>query len=119
MRQEGMAQRPPPTTERFHHSADFQVSGFFFFFSFPPLFFLSPLFSLLCIPLTLLHSMCLIRVVVDAHSPATMKNKECQEKLPAVVLRAEEIMYSKANSEVFLVSQMLAECGFLDLHCVG
>ncbi|XP_027915530.1 uncharacterized protein LOC114174987 isoform X1 [Vigna unguiculata] len=41
----------------------------------------------------------IFRVVVDAHSPATMKNKECQEKLPAVVLRAEEIMYSKANSE--------------------
>lgn len=110
-----MAQRPPPTSERFHHSTDFQVSGYL---PFPPFFFFSPLFSLLCIPLTLLHAICLIRVVVDAHSPATMKNKECQEKLPAVVLRAEEIMYSKANSEVFLVSLILAECGFLDLHCV-
>lgn len=44
------------------------------------------------------------RVVTDAHSPATKKNKEWQEKLPAVVLKAEEIMYSKANSEVFLSS---------------
>lgn len=89
-----------------------RFSGFGFF-TFSPFF--SPLISPLCIPLTLLRAMCLIRVVVDAHSPATMKNKECQEKLPVVVLRAEEIMYSKANSEVFLVSQMLAECGFLDL----
>ncbi|KAM2269586.1 hypothetical protein FF1_047292 [Malus domestica] len=30
----------------------------------------------------------------------TKKNKEWQKKLPLVVLRAEEIMYSKANSEV-------------------
>ncbi|XP_028779259.1 uncharacterized protein LOC114735708 isoform X1 [Neltuma alba] len=39
------------------------------------------------------------RVVNDIHGPATKKNKEYQEKLPIVVLRAEEIMYSKANSE--------------------
>lgn len=45
----------------------------------------------------------LIRVVSEAHSSATKKNREWQEKLPTVVLRAEEIMYSKANSEVFLV----------------
>ncbi|XP_022938331.1 uncharacterized protein LOC111444465 isoform X1 [Cucurbita moschata] len=47
-----------------------------------------------------LHTMCLIRVVNENHSPATKKNKEWQEKLPIVVLKAEEIMYSKANSEV-------------------
>lgn len=45
--------------------------------------------------------MCLIRVVHEAHSATTKKNKEWQEKLPIVVLKAEEIMYSKANSEVF------------------
>lgn len=48
-----------------------------------------------------LHTMCLIRVVNENHSPATKKNKEWLEKLPIVVLKAEEIMYSKANSEVF------------------
>ncbi|KAF2287230.1 hypothetical protein GH714_039397 [Hevea brasiliensis] len=37
--------------------------------------------------------------VVNVHSSATKKNKEWQEKLPVVVLRAEEIIYSKANSE--------------------
>ncbi|QHO21615.1 uncharacterized protein DS421_11g348310 [Arachis hypogaea] len=47
----------------------------------------------------LVHTMCLIRVVNEAHTPATKKNKEWQEKLPVVVLKAEEIMYSKANSE--------------------
>ncbi|XP_054797900.1 uncharacterized protein LOC129302971 isoform X2 [Prosopis cineraria] len=41
----------------------------------------------------------IFRVVNDIHGPATKKNKEYQEKLPIVVLRAEEIMYSKANSE--------------------
>lgn len=45
--------------------------------------------------------MCLIRVVTGAHSNTTKKNKEWQEKLPVVVLKAEEIMYSKANSEVY------------------
>lgn len=47
--------------------------------------------------------MCLIRVVIEAHSAATKKNKEWQEKLPIVVFKAEEIMYSKANSEVFIL----------------
>ncbi|KAE8663418.1 hypothetical protein F3Y22_tig00112980pilonHSYRG00017 [Hibiscus syriacus] len=42
----------------------------------------------------------LSRVVNEIHSSATKKNKEWQEKLPVVVLKAEEIMYSKANSEV-------------------
>ncbi|KAJ4870675.1 Uncharacterized protein Rs2_27000 [Raphanus sativus] len=36
---------------------------------------------------------------MEAHSAATKKNKEWQEKLPVVVLKAEEIMYSKSNSE--------------------
>ncbi|KAL8129597.1 hypothetical protein V2J09_018752 [Rumex salicifolius] len=39
------------------------------------------------------------RVVTEAHSPVTRKNREWQEKLPIVVIKAEEIMYSKANSE--------------------
>ncbi|KAG5046654.1 hypothetical protein JHK86_016060 [Glycine max] len=42
----------------------------------------------------------IFRVVAEAHSAATKSNKEWQEKLPIVVLRAEEIIYSKANSEV-------------------
>ncbi|KAK8645207.1 hypothetical protein V6N13_119050 [Hibiscus sabdariffa] len=41
----------------------------------------------------------IFRVVHEIHSSATKKNKEWQEKLPIVVLKAEEIMYSKANSE--------------------
>ncbi|XP_068648660.1 uncharacterized protein [Aristolochia californica] len=41
----------------------------------------------------------IFRVVNEIHSPTTKKNKEWQEKLPIVVLKAEEIMYSKANSE--------------------
>lgn len=41
----------------------------------------------------------IFRVVHEVHCPATKKNKEWQEKLPIVVLKAEEIMYSKANSE--------------------
>lgn len=41
----------------------------------------------------------IFRVVHEVHGPATKKNKEWQEKLPIVVLKAEEIMYSKANSE--------------------
>ncbi|GLU01304.1 hypothetical protein SLE2022_186160 [Rubroshorea leprosula] len=41
----------------------------------------------------------IFRVVHEIHSSAIKKNKEWQEKLPVVVLKAEEIMYSKANSE--------------------
>ncbi|GAB4854578.1 hypothetical protein Ancab_023159 [Ancistrocladus abbreviatus] len=41
----------------------------------------------------------IFRIANEIHSPATKKNKEWQEKLPVVVLKAEEIMYSKANSE--------------------
>ncbi|KAM2542581.1 hypothetical protein TB2_021988 [Malus domestica] len=41
----------------------------------------------------------IFRVVNEVHNSVTKKNKEWQKKLPLVVLRAEEIMYSKANSE--------------------
>ncbi|XP_022940025.1 uncharacterized protein LOC111445784 [Cucurbita moschata] len=41
----------------------------------------------------------IFRVVSQVHCPATKKNKEWQEKLPIVVLKAEEILYSKADSE--------------------
>ncbi|XP_060208906.1 uncharacterized protein LOC132636199 [Lycium barbarum] len=41
----------------------------------------------------------IFRIVNEVHGSATKKNKEWQEKLPIVVFRAEEIMYSKANSE--------------------
>lgn len=41
----------------------------------------------------------IFRVANEVHSSATRKNKEWQEKLPIVVLKAEEIIYSKANSE--------------------
>ncbi|XP_009621783.1 uncharacterized protein LOC107784049 [Nicotiana tabacum] len=41
----------------------------------------------------------IFRIVNEIHGSATKKNKEWQEKLPIVVLRAEEILYSKANSE--------------------
>ncbi|XP_030548321.1 uncharacterized protein LOC115753715 isoform X1 [Rhodamnia argentea] len=41
----------------------------------------------------------IFRVVNEVHSSSTKKNKEWQEKLPVVALKAEEIMYSKANSE--------------------
>ncbi|OAY68436.1 hypothetical protein ACMD2_26958 [Ananas comosus] len=41
----------------------------------------------------------IFRVANEAHSAATRKNREWQEKLPFVVFKAEEIMYSKANSE--------------------
>ncbi|KAJ0254711.1 hypothetical protein HA466_0105780 [Hirschfeldia incana] len=41
----------------------------------------------------------IFRLAMEAHSAATKKNKEWQEKLPLVVLKAEEIMYSKSNSE--------------------
>ncbi|CAA3029150.1 Hypothetical predicted protein [Olea europaea subsp. europaea] len=41
----------------------------------------------------------IFRLVHENHCAATKKNKEWQEKLPIVALKAEEIMYSKANSE--------------------
>lgn len=95
-----------------------KFSGFGFFSFFPP--FVFPL----CILLTLLHSICLIRVVNDAHSAATKKNREWQEKLPVVVLKAEQIMYSKANSEVFIffLPSFANACGMwilVSFHCGG
>lgn len=67
-------------------------------------------------------TMCLIRLVNETHSPVTKKNREWQEKLPVVVLRAEEIMYSKANSEVTpepvrALNLMCSEC-FYPLLCL-
>ncbi|KAK6945120.1 hypothetical protein RJ641_026222 [Dillenia turbinata] len=41
----------------------------------------------------------IFRLVNETHSSATRRNREWQEKLPIVVLKVEEIMYSKANSE--------------------
>lgn len=41
----------------------------------------------------------IFRIANEIHSPSTKKKKEWQEKLPIVVLKAEEIIYSKANSE--------------------
>ncbi|KAK8949626.1 hypothetical protein KSP39_PZI005562 [Platanthera zijinensis] len=41
----------------------------------------------------------IFRLANEVHCNGTKKNKEWQEKLPFVVLKAEEIMYSKANSE--------------------
>eukprot|EP01018_Ginkgo_biloba_P035612 Gb_03081 [translate_table: standard] len=41
----------------------------------------------------------IFRVADEIHSSTTRRNKEWQKKLPLVVLRAEEILYSKANSE--------------------
>ncbi|KAK1383517.1 hypothetical protein POM88_021252 [Heracleum sosnowskyi] len=43
--------------------------------------------------------MCLIRVVIGKHSVGTKENREWQEKLPIMVFKAEEIMYSEATSE--------------------
>ncbi|KVH93797.1 uncharacterized protein LOC112517047 [Cynara cardunculus var. scolymus] len=41
----------------------------------------------------------IFRVVQENHALGTKKNREWQEKLPLVVFKSEEIMYSKANSE--------------------
>ncbi|XP_057873014.2 uncharacterized protein LOC131079139 [Cryptomeria japonica] len=41
----------------------------------------------------------IFRIADEIHTPTTRRNKEWQKKLPLVVLRAEEILYSKANSE--------------------
>ena len=50
------------------------------------------------------------RVVNDIHGFSTKKNKEYQEKLPLVVLRVVEIIYSKANSEVTFLLCFLLTC---------
>lgn len=61
----------------------------------------------------LMPTMCLIRVVNGKHTSCTKGNREWQEKLPIVVFKAEEIMYSKANSEVICVVCVVLEafCG--------
>ncbi|WRX34097.1 hypothetical protein QQP08_026584 [Theobroma cacao] len=41
----------------------------------------------------------ILRLAIDTHSTATKKNKEWQDKILTVIFKAEEIMYSKANSE--------------------
>ncbi|XP_078428007.1 uncharacterized protein LOC144700485 [Wolffia australiana] len=41
----------------------------------------------------------IFRIANEAHSQTTRKNREWQEKLPSVVFKAEEILYSKAGSE--------------------
>lgn len=41
----------------------------------------------------------IFRMANEVHNPATRSNREWLEKLPLVVLKAEEIIYSKANSE--------------------
>lgn len=53
------------------------------------------------------------RVVNEIHSSSTKKNKEWQKKLPVVVLKAEEIMYSKANSEVIVILSLFQPRSFL------
>uniref|UniRef100_A0A6N2N0B2 Uncharacterized protein n=1 Tax=Salix viminalis TaxID=40686 RepID=A0A6N2N0B2_SALVM len=47
----------------------------------------------------------ILRMAYDTHSAATKGNREWQDKLLLVVCKAEEIMYSKANSEAEYVSQ--------------
>ncbi|KAF9662885.1 hypothetical protein SADUNF_Sadunf18G0101000 [Salix dunnii] len=47
----------------------------------------------------------ILRMAYDTHSAATKGNREWQDKLLLVVYKAEEIMYSKANSEAEYVSQ--------------
>ncbi|XVF34630.1 hypothetical protein REPUB_Repub18cG0075500 [Reevesia pubescens] len=41
----------------------------------------------------------ILRLAIGTHSTATKKNKEWQDKILTVIVKAEEIMYSKANSE--------------------
>ena len=53
---------------------------------------------------------CSVRVVHEIHNSSTKKNKEWQEVLPVVVLKAEEILYSKASSEVFSFSLLTLLC---------
>ncbi|KAJ6699806.1 COACTIVATOR CBP KIX DOMAIN-CONTAINING PROTEIN-RELATED [Salix purpurea] len=47
----------------------------------------------------------ILRMAYDTHSAATKGNREWQDKLLLVVCKAEEIMYSKANSEAEYMSQ--------------
>ncbi|XP_039027279.1 uncharacterized protein LOC120161041 [Hibiscus syriacus] len=41
----------------------------------------------------------ILRLAMETHCTATKKNKEWQDKILTVIFKAEEIMYSKANSE--------------------
>ncbi|MBA0817042.1 hypothetical protein Gohar_001638 [Gossypium harknessii] len=41
----------------------------------------------------------ILRLAIQTHSSATKKNKEWRDKILMVIVKAEEIMYSKANSE--------------------
>ncbi|XWS72948.1 hypothetical protein CRYUN_Cryun02cG0083300 [Craigia yunnanensis] len=41
----------------------------------------------------------ILRLAIETHSTVTKKNKEWQDKILTVIVKAEEIMYSKANSE--------------------
>ncbi|XWS70716.1 hypothetical protein CRYUN_Cryun03dG0071400 [Craigia yunnanensis] len=41
----------------------------------------------------------ILRLAIETHSTATKKNKEWQDKILTVIIKAEEILYSKANSE--------------------
>ncbi|MBA0784095.1 hypothetical protein Gotri_001716 [Gossypium trilobum] len=41
----------------------------------------------------------ILRLAIQTHSSATKKNKEWRDKILIVIVKAEEIMYSKANSE--------------------
>ncbi|XP_039023863.1 uncharacterized protein LOC120156636 isoform X1 [Hibiscus syriacus] len=41
----------------------------------------------------------ILRLAMETHSTATKKNKEWQDKIITVIVKTEEIMYSKANSE--------------------
>ncbi|KAG8372702.1 hypothetical protein BUALT_Bualt12G0094200 [Buddleja alternifolia] len=59
----------------------------------------SPDFEAMCVTKAEYEELGSARLVHGNHHCATKKNKEWQEKLPILVLKAEEIMYSKANSE--------------------
>lgn len=61
------------------------------------------------------------RVVNEVHSSATKKNKEWQETLPIVILKAEEILYSKPDSVVLSLlslSYLLIFCLLHQCHLV-
>ncbi|KAL4325417.1 hypothetical protein GQ457_11G017730 [Hibiscus cannabinus] len=42
----------------------------------------------------------ILRIAIETHTTATKKNKEWRDKILIVIVKAEEIMYSKANSEI-------------------
>nr|KJB83194.1 hypothetical protein B456_013G234700 [Gossypium raimondii] len=42
----------------------------------------------------------ILRLAIQTHSSATKKNMEWRDKILIVIVKAEEIMYSKANSEI-------------------